>query len=176
MRELHDIVECLCDADGSARVVTFEHCSWNGVEELITGLRTSFERYTATYTDEEVATNPSPASVVSSAQEKGIGHLVFDTGVGLMKHLQIWVLSENGERPLVEALFFPEDIDKKDLREAFLKWQAECVLGLRQSAIMQGMKTGLGQLGILGQSPLCSWCRVSLRRMPNTTLQPTSGA
>jgi len=123
VRELHDIFECLSDADGSARVVTFEHCSWNGVEELISGLGTTFERYTATYGEGEETTNPAPTSVVSSVKQKGLGHLVFYTGVGLMKHLQIWVwMSENAERPLVEALFFPDEIDTRDLRGTFLEW------------------------------------------------------
>jgi len=42
-----------------------------------------------------------------------------------MRHLQIWASSENPERPLVEALFFPDEINKKDLRANFLEWASQ---------------------------------------------------
>jgi hypothetical protein len=125
VRELHDIVECLCDVDGAARVVTFQDCSWIGIEDLVTTLRAFFERYSATYTDEEVRHDPDPHAVVLSVQEKGTGHLVFDAGTGLLNQLQIFVSHENEGNPLVELVFFPEDVDKKNLRETFIVWVRE---------------------------------------------------
>jgi hypothetical protein len=57
-----------------------------------------------------------------SLKKKGTGHLVFDAGTGLLSHLQIFVSHENEGNALVELVFFPEDVDKQNLRETFLEW------------------------------------------------------
>ena len=124
MRELHDLVTSLLDADGTCRDVNFEGPTWQGVADLVDLLRISFGTCSASDPDGQFLAEPLRNSVPETAARcNGYVHVDLREGKDLFAQIQLWVGVEADESPFVEITFWPEDVARTaTLRDDFLSW------------------------------------------------------
>ena len=126
MDELHDLVESLTiHDDGSCRDVNFLCPTWEGVDRFVASIDASFVRSSAVNGEGRTIEGRISTLVASG---KGTAHLVFESGTGVLRRIQVFVYCEDDGSPFIELTFFPEDVVQSPaLQRDFTEWaQGAC--------------------------------------------------
>lgn len=121
----HKLESALLDQDGSCRDLDFESPGWDGVEALVTRLRSDFADTAvgATSADTERHCIDDPDEALSVVRRGGSAQLLFNGGQGLVAHLQLWVSDDGAGDLFVELTFFPGDVARSpSLGRLFREW------------------------------------------------------
>jgi hypothetical protein len=154
MLELHDITESLLDHDdGSCRDVTFQSCSWDGVALAVDDLARTFRTEAAHDSEGLVIPTPFGAAVGLLAASTQPGYLcfLFESAVSIIQRLQLFVGKDEVGAPLVEATFFPEDVDQTgNVKECFVRWANDLQAVLRAQRYYARYENASWTLGDVG--------------------------
>lgn len=103
----------LLDVDGSCRDINFDRATWLGIRSLIDQVRGEFGdvRLGSTSLDTDEV-QVADLNVALDTVERQGGHLqiLFNSGVNIVRHLQVFASAAPQEPPFVELSFFPEDV------------------------------------------------------------------
>ena len=150
MKELHDLVESLtCYHEGSCRDVNFLDPTWEGVDRFVASIDDSFERSLAR--DIKGRAFEGQVSTLLASGE-GTAYLVFKSGTGVLRQLQVFVACEDDGLPFIELTFFPESVVQSPaLKQVFTEWVKGACRLLQASQLFVRFENASWTLGDTGR-------------------------